>query len=124
MSMLDGVMTQSLMSASFASGILISVLSNLMNNLPSVMLGTLLITEIGLDTQTLQVAYISMIIGSDIGALLTPLGTLATLLWMFVLKKNGVAITWSAYFRVALMVIPITLVVTLIALNIWLWLIL
>lgn len=124
MSILDGVMTQSLMSASFASGILISVLSNLMNNLPSVMLGTLLITEIGLDTQTLQVAYISMIIGSDIGALLTPLGTLATLLWMFVLKKNGVAITWSAYFRVALMVIPITLVVTLIALNIWLWLIL
>ncbi|MET1014353.1 MAG: arsenic transporter [Paenisporosarcina sp.] len=124
MSLLDGVMTQSLMSASFASGILISVLSNLMNNLPSVMLGTLLITEIGLDTQTLQVAYISMIIGSDIGALLTPLGTLATLLWMFVLKKNDVPITWSAYFRVALMVIPITLLVTLIALNIWLGLIL
>ena len=124
MSHLRGVMTQSIMSASFASGILISVLSNLMNNLPSVMLGTLLITEMGLDVQTLQIAYISMIVGSDIGALLTPLGTLATLLWMFVLKKNDVPITWSAYFRVALMVIPITLLVTLISLNLWLWLIL
>jgi arsenical pump membrane protein len=124
MSQLEGIMTQSMMSASFVSGILISVLSNLMNNLPSVMLGTLFITEIGLDMQTLQVSYISMIIGSDIGALLTPLGTLATLLWMFVLKKNDVPITWSAYFRVALMVIPITLIVTLIALNLWLWLIL
>jgi arsenical pump membrane protein len=124
MTQLEGIMTQSMMSASFVSGILISVLSNLMNNLPSVMLGTLFITEIGLDMQTLQVSYISMIIGSDIGALLTPLGTLATLLWMFVLKKNDVPITWSAYFRVALMVIPITLIVTLIALNLWLWLIL
>lgn len=121
---LGDLMKENLMFASFITGILITILSNVMNNLPSVMLGTLIITDMGLDVQTLQVSYIAIIIGSDIGALLSPLGTLATLLWMFVLRKNGIRITWSTYFKVALLVIPVTLVVTLIAFNLWLLLIL
>ena len=120
---LKDVMTQNLVFSSFISGLLISVLSNVMNNLPSVMLGTLIITDMGMDVHMLQVSYISIIIGSDIGALLSPMGTLATLLWMFVLRRNGIQISWSRYFKVALMVIPITLLVTLIALNLWLILI-
>lgn len=120
---LGDAMRENLVNASFIAGILISILSNIMNNLPSVMLGTLIITDMGMDLQTLQVSYISIIIGSDIGALLSPMGTLATLLWMFVLRKNGIDISWSKYFKVAVMVIPITLVVTLIALNLWLYLI-
>ncbi|MGE6486758.1 arsenic transporter [Paenisporosarcina sp. NPDC076898] len=116
----EGMMKQNFVFASFITGLLVSILSNLMNNLPSVMLGTLMITDMGLDLQTLQVSYIAIIIGSDIGALLSPLGTLATLLWMFVLRKNGVHITWSKYFKVALLVIPLTLFVTLIAFNLWL----
>ena len=121
---LEGLMKENLIFASFITGILITILSNVMNNLPSVMLGTLMITDMGLDIQTLQVSYIAIIIGSDIGALLSPLGTLATLLWMFVLRKNGIRITWSTYFKVALLVIPVTLLVTLIAFNLWLILIL
>lgn len=120
----EGPMKENLVFASFITGILVTVLSNLMNNLPSVMLGTLIITDMGLDLQTLQVSYIAIIIGSDIGALLSPLGTLATLLWMFVLRKNGIRITWATYFKVALLVIPVTLLVTLIAFNLWLLLIL
>jgi arsenical pump membrane protein len=75
----EGAMKQNLVFASFITGLLITILSNLMNNLPSVMLGTLIITDMGLDIQTLQVSYIAIIIGSDIGALLSPLGALATL---------------------------------------------
>ena len=120
----EDLMKENVVFASFITGILVTVLSNLMNNLPSVMLGTLIITDMGLDLQTLQVSYIAIIIGSDIGALLSPLGTLATLLWMFVLRKNGIRITWSTYFKVALLVIPVTLLVTLIAFNLWLLLIL
>jgi len=119
-----GLMKENVVFASFITGILVTVLSNFMNNLPSVMLGTLIITDMGLNLQTLQVSYIAIIIGSDIGALLSPLGTLATLLWMFVLRKNGIHITWSTYFKVALLVVPVTLLVTLIAFNLWLLLIL
>jgi arsenical pump membrane protein len=116
---LRGPMSENLMFASFLSGILLTVLSNVMNNLPAVMLGTLMITDMGLDLQTMQVSYIAMIIGSDIGALLTPIGTLATLLWMFVLRRNGIYVSWSQYFKVAIMVIPITLLVTLLSLYVW-----
>lgn len=117
---LQGPISENLLSATFIFGILISMLSNVMNNLPSVMLGTLMLTDLGLDTVTTQVSYLAIIIGSDIGALLTPMGTLATLLWMFVLRKEGIHVTWKHYFKVAILVIPITLIVTLTSFYIWL----
>jgi arsenical pump membrane protein len=117
-------MSENLLYATFISGILITFLSNVMNNLPSVMLGTLMISDMGLDIQTMQVSYIAMIIGSDIGALLTPMGTLATLLWMFVLRRSGIYVSWTQYFKVAIMVIPITLLATILSLYLWIELIL
>lgn len=106
-------------SAIFTFGILTTMLSNVMNNLPSVMLGTIMLTSVGLETFALQVSYLAIIIASDIGALLTPMGTLATLLWMFVLRKEKVHITWRSYIKVALTVVPVTLLVTLIVFNLW-----
>src|SRR5690606_7270880 len=100
-----------------------SFLSNLVNNLPSVMLGTLMLTDMNLDTITLQLSYLANVIGADIGSLLTPVGTLATLIWMYLLRQNGIHITWTQYFKVTLMVIPIGLIVSLLSLYIWnLWL--
>lgn len=52
------------------------------------MIGTLSITEMGLDPHLVQIAYLANVIGSDIGALLTPVGTLATLIWMYILKNT------------------------------------
>lgn len=103
----------------FHFGLLTTLLSNVMNNLPAVMLGTLILTDLGLEPFTLQISYLAIIIGSDIGALLTPLGTLATLLWMFVLRREGIPVTWGHYFKVAIMVIPITLIVTLMIFYLW-----
>lgn len=117
--------TSNNLNASIVMGLLLTIMSMVMNNLPSVMLGTLMITEMGLDIHTLQVSYLAIIIGSDIGALITPMGTLATLLWMFVLKKNNIHVTWFHYFKVALLVIPISLMVTLLSLYFWIdWIIL
>lgn len=112
-------LTSSFISASLLIGLVITALSTIMNNLPSVMLGTLMITSMDLDLLQLQISYISIIIASDIGALLTPIGTLATLLWMYVLRKNGIHISWSHYIKVAIMVIPITLITTLLSLYMW-----
>ncbi|SIR87503.1 Arsenical pump membrane protein [Peribacillus simplex] len=44
----------------------------------------------------MQIAYLANVIGSDIGALLTPDGTLATLIWMFILKKHSIDISWGS----------------------------
>lgn len=106
-------------SAILIVGLVLTVLSNLFNNLPAVMLGTLALTEMGLDPFTLQIAYLANIIGSDIGSLIMPMGTLATLIWMFILKKNKIPITWRQYLSVTIVVIPISLLVSLISLYLW-----
>lgn len=106
-------------SAIFIIGFALTAMSNLFNNLPAVMLGTLSLTDMGLDTYTLKVAYLANIIGSDIGSLIMPMGTLATLIWMFILKKHKIPITWRQYLSVTIVVIPISLLVSLLSLYLW-----
>ena len=109
--------------ATFIIGILLTVLSNLFNNLPAVMIGTLSITEMGLDPHLVQLTYLANVIGSDIGSLLTPVGTLATLIWMFILKKHAIKITWNQYLQVTILIIPVGLIVSLVMLYLWMsWL--
>lgn len=85
----------SLLHASLTMGLLISIMSNLFNNHPALMIGTLALTEMGLDSLTVKTVYLANIIGSDIGSLILPIGTLATLIWMHLLKKNKIKITWK-----------------------------
>ncbi|WP_404451126.1 arsenic transporter [Virgibacillus necropolis] len=100
-------------------GVLVSFLSNIVNNLPSIMIGTLALTGMDINLHTTQISYLASIIGSDIGSLLTPIGTLATLIWMFILRKNNIKFSWGQYFKVTIMVIPITLFVSLVSLYLW-----
>ena len=64
-------------------------------------------------------AYLASVIGSDVGSLLLPMGTLATLLWMHILKKGKVKISWGEYLKVTSVVIPVTLLFTLVVLSFW-----
>lgn len=116
---LKGIVTENHLYASLAMGVFLTVLSNIMNNLPAVMIGTLSITEMGLEHQTMQIAYLANVIGSDIGALLTPIGTLATLIWMFLLKKHNIHISWGQYIKVTFIIIPVGLIASLIFLYVW-----
>lgn len=110
--------------ATMTMGLLTTVFSNIFNNLPAVMIGTLAITEMELDTAVMQVAYLANIIGSDIGSLLTPIGTLATLIWMFILKKYQIKVTWGKYISITILVVPAALMVSLFSLYLWILLIL
>ncbi|MFB8372305.1 arsenic transporter [Paenibacillus taichungensis] len=101
------------------SGLMLTLLSNLFNNLPSVMIGTFAVTDLQLSDSQLHLAYLANILGSDIGALLTPIGTLATLIWMYILKTHHIRISWNQYMKVTFLVIPISLIVSLVSLYIW-----
>jgi arsenical pump membrane protein len=116
---LKGFLSLSGFHAVMGYGLLISGMSNLLNNLPSVMIGTLALTEMGLDAQTLQIAYLANIIGSDIGSLITPMGTLASLIWMFILRRNKILITWKQYIKITAAIIPAGLLISLISLYVW-----
>jgi arsenical pump membrane protein len=120
---LKSLVSDSLLHASLAMGMITAFLSNIFNNHPALMISTLALMEMGLDPLMVKTVYLSNIIGSDIGALLLPIGTLATLLWLDILKKNKVKITWMDYIKVTIVVIPPTLIFTLICLYLWLLLV-
>lgn len=115
----EPIVNQGLFQASFIMGGLVSVLSNLFNNHPALMIGTISLTEMGLDAITLKTIYLANIIGSDMGSLLLPIGTLASLIWMHILRKNKIKVTWKEYLSVTIIVIPITTIVTLALLFFW-----
>ncbi|MEK3978299.1 arsenic transporter [Psychrobacillus sp. FSL K6-2836] len=115
----EPIVQQGLFQASFIMGGLVSVLSNLFNNHPALMIGTITLTEMGLDPVTLKTIYLANIIGSDMGSLLLPIGTLASLIWMDILRKNKIKITWKDYLSITIKVIPITTIVTLTLLYFW-----
>lgn len=104
--------------------ILVTVFSNVFNNHPALMIGTLTLTSMHLNPTMLKVAYLGNVIGSDIGSLIMPIGLLATLLWMFILKQHRVKITWVKYIRVSIMVIPPTVCATILLVYGWIHLIL
>ncbi|MCQ6560868.1 arsenic transporter [Paenibacillus mendelii] len=109
----------SLLNASLIMGGIQSLMSTLFNNHPALMIGTLTLTEMNLDPLSLKIAYLANVIGSDIGSLLLPIGTLASLIWMHILRKNKVKIHWKDYTRVTIIVIPPTVVFTLFVLYYW-----
>lgn len=115
----EPIVSKGLMYGSFVMGGLVSFLSNIFNNHPALMIGTITLTEMGLDPVTLRTIYLANIIGSDIGSLLLPIGTLASLIWMYVLKQHKIKITWKEYLSVSLIVIPISTIVTLFLLFYW-----
>ncbi|MBW7476224.1 arsenic transporter [Paenibacillus oenotherae] len=109
----------SLLNASLIMGGVQSFMSTLFNNHPALMIGTLTLTEMSLDPLSLKIAYLANVIGSDIGSLLLPIGTLASLIWMHILRKNKVKISWKDYTRITIIVIPPTVLFTLVALYYW-----
>lgn len=117
--LLRDVVSASHFDAIFVMGILLSIMSNLCNNLPSIMIGTLSLTEMNLDVSVLQVSYLASILGADIGSLLLPIGTLASLIWIFILRENHVPISWGQYLKATLFVIPAGLFISLLALYAW-----
>ncbi|MFC3748686.1 arsenic transporter [Paenibacillus sp. GCM10012306] len=117
------IVEQGLLQASFIMGGLVSILSNVFNNHPALMIGTITLTEMGLDPITLKTIYLANIIGSDMGSLLFPIGTLASLIWMHILRQKKIKIKWRDYLQVSLIVVPLTTVVTLFLLYYWVQLI-
>ena len=109
----------SLLHASVMMGALLTVLSNIFNNHPALMVGTLTLMNMNLTPLALKVSYLANVIGSDMGSLLLPMGTLATLMWMHIVRKGKVMITWWEYVKITFVVIPPATLFTLVVLYYW-----
>ncbi len=115
----EPIVQHSIFHATIVIGLLNALMSNIFNNHPALMIGTLAITQMDVSELTLKTIYLANIVGSDIGSLLLPTGTLATLIWFHLIKNSNIKLTWGKYLSVTFKVIPATLIATLLLFYLW-----
>jgi arsenical pump membrane protein len=99
---------------SWVAGIVVAVGSNLMNNLP---MGLIAAT-------TRQIAQVpvhvtgAILIGVDLGPNLSVTGSLATILWLIALRREGEHVDALRFLKLGLVVMPPALLLSLLALSV------
>lgn len=110
-SLLNTFANGGLWTATFGTGLVTALLSSLMNNMPTVLIGALSIDASAAEGVIKEAMIYANVIGCNLGPKITPIGSLATLLWLHVLDQKNIKISWGYYFRVGVvMTLPVLLV--------------
>lgn len=98
--------------AAISSSVLAAAGSNLVNNVPMTLIMVSGIEGAHLSGPVREAAAYGTIIGADLGPNLTTVGSLATVLWLLILRERGLEVRPATYLRIGLLVTPPVLVVS------------
>ena len=93
--------------------------TNLINNVPMAVVLTSALQSVQHAPAATRLGFISAtILGCDLGPNLTTVGSLATVLWLLILRRRNIDVSGLDYFKVGVVITPLMLVCG--ALTIWL----
>jgi arsenical pump membrane protein len=108
---LHAAVADSITGAAYSAGFIVGLASNLMNNLP---VGLIVGSVVAADNLPPQVVGAALI-GVDLGPVLSVTGSLATILWLVVLRREGLEVGTWRFLRLGVLIMPPVLVLTMTA---------
>ncbi len=85
--------------------------ANLINNVPMALVVTSALHAVQTPAGTPTGLIYATILGADLGPNLTTVGSLATILWLLILRRKGLEISTVQYFKLGIAVVPVMLFV-------------
>lgn len=115
-SALAGIAGGSTLSSVLLYGFSSALSANVVNNIPMTVGFVGIIST--LPTRAVLPAVLATVVGSNLGANITPLGALAGILWMSILRGKAVDLSFWDFVRYGILVTPVSLILCLLVLGI------
>ncbi len=100
--LLQGLVQQSATLAAWASGVVLAIGCNLVNNLPAGLVAGRVVEMANVPDHVRS----AVLIGVDLGPNLSVTGSLATILWLTALKREGQSVSAWAFLKLGVLVMP------------------